>query len=140
MAMIEKKSKTEINKAMNSGQPTKAHRHRLLEPLHGHGRTSSSFTPHCCLHLYHNHHQCQEKVSQGAVDVDGEEGRGPTRASNKDWRIEYQPVPLEAPVCRSCSQQDGHCCHGGSGSGVRVEFRGIRVSLDWILSGFMNKA
>lgn len=141
LAMTEKKNETEME-ATNENQPTKAHRHRLLQPLHGHGRTPSRFTRYCCLHLHHNHHRHQEdKEGQRAIDVGGEEeGRGTIRAGNKDWWIKCRSVPIEAPVCQSCSQQGGHRCHGGSGGGVRVEFRELRVSLDWILSGFMNKA
>lgn len=141
LAMVGNKSETEMNKVINDNQPTKAHRYRLFQPRRGHVRTPSRFTRYCCLHLHHNQHQHQEdKEGQGGIDVDGEEKRGTTRAGNKDWWIEYRPIPIESSVCQSCPQQDGHRCHRGSGGGVRVEFRELRVSLDWILSGFMNKA
>lgn len=138
LAIIEKKSDKEKDNVTNDNQSIKVHRHRLLQPLRGHGGTPSRFPRYSCLHLLHNHQE--DKEGQGAIDEYSEEERGATRTGNKDWWIEYRPIPSEAPVCPSCPQQDGHRSHGGSGGGVRVEFRKLRVSLDWILSGFMNKA
>lgn len=128
---------------MNYGsQPTKFHRHRLLQARYHHGRTPSRFTRYCCLHQNQHRHQHQHQqdreVGQGEMGMNGEERmEGESRVGNKDWWIEYRSIPIDAPVCQRCLQDGNHRPHEGGGSGgMRVELRQILVSLDWVLSGF----
>lgn len=147
--MGEKNCEDEMdNVSMNdSSRPTKVHRHRFLQPQNRHGRTTGCFVRYCCLHQNHYRHQHQHQEGKerghGAMEVEGEEGEeGESRVGNKDWWIEYRSVPIEAPVSQSCLQHDGgqRLQGGGDRGGVRVKFRQLRVSLDWILSGFMQSA
>ncbi|KAK3844655.1 MAG: hypothetical protein J3R72DRAFT_437700 [Linnemannia gamsii] len=134
-------------------QSPKVHRHRLLQPQQCQrlrGGQSAQFTRYCCLH--HDQYQQQQQrlyhANETTNTISRVDKEGTVKTGNKDWWIEYRPIPIEAPVCQSCLQhvqdrdQAGHSHHGrvggGGGGGVRIEFGQLRVSLDWILSGFVK--